>query len=124
MSRLIGRKKGRTATTAAVLSHVGNSKPVADGALQLSPHLMDIYERFPLGFTRRKAFAFQGRSSSIQGRGGGGSCACLGRLPGWGLRDWEGPGVQGDNNWGDDRALYNKGQMWLNREHIMGRVVG
>lgn len=32
--------------------------------------------------------------------------------------------TKGDNNWGDDRALYNKGQLWLNREHIMGRVVG
>lgn len=33
-------------------------------------------------------------------------------------------GVQGDNNWGDDRALYNEGQQWLNLNHLMGRVVG
>ena len=32
--------------------------------------------------------------------------------------------VQGDNNWGDDRALYNEGQQWLNLNHLMGRVVG
>ncbi|KAK9807624.1 hypothetical protein WJX72_004588 [[Myrmecia] bisecta] len=32
--------------------------------------------------------------------------------------------TKGDNNWGDDRSLYNKGQMWLHHEHIMGRVVG
>ena len=31
---------------------------------------------------------------------------------------------QGDNNWGDDRALYNEGQKWLHRDHLMGRVVG
>ena len=31
---------------------------------------------------------------------------------------------QGDNNWGDDRSLYPKGQLWLNRGHIMGKVVG
>lgn len=31
---------------------------------------------------------------------------------------------QGDNNWGDDRALYNEGQQWLNLNHLMGRVVG
>ena len=33
-------------------------------------------------------------------------------------------GLQGDNNWGDDRALYNEGQQWLNLKHLMGRVVG
>lgn len=32
--------------------------------------------------------------------------------------------VQGDNNWGDDRSLYPKGQLWLNPGHIMGVVVG
>ncbi len=32
--------------------------------------------------------------------------------------------TKGDNNWGDDRALYAKGQKWLGRQHIMGRVVG
>ncbi len=32
--------------------------------------------------------------------------------------------MQGDNNWGDDRALYNEGQQWLNLNHLMGRVVG
>ena len=32
---------------------------------------------------------------------------------------------QGDNNWGDDRALYARGQRWLRgSEHVMGRVVG
>ena len=34
------------------------------------------------------------------------------------------PAPQGDNNWGDDRSLYPKGQLWLNRGHIMGKVVG
>eukprot|EP00198_Chlamydomonas_reinhardtii_P008277 XP_001697614.1 signal peptidase, catalytic subunit [Chlamydomonas reinhardtii] len=33
--------------------------------------------------------------------------------------DW-----RGDNNFGDDRALYNKGQDWLHQHHIMGRAVG
>ncbi|KAL0025496.1 hypothetical protein WJX77_006303 [Trebouxia sp. C0004] len=32
--------------------------------------------------------------------------------------------TKGDNNHGDDRALYARGQMWLNQKHIMGRVVG
>eukprot|EP00887_Chlorella_sp_A99_P007335 scaffold2.g7335.t1 len=32
--------------------------------------------------------------------------------------------TKGDNNWGDDRSLYPKGQLWLNRGHIMGKVVG
>ncbi len=32
--------------------------------------------------------------------------------------------LQGDNNWGDDRSLYPKGQLWLNRDHLMGRVTG
>jgi hypothetical protein len=31
---------------------------------------------------------------------------------------------QGDNNYGDDRVLYNRGQDWLHRHHIMGRAVG
>lgn len=30
--------------------------------------------------------------------------------------------VQGDNNHADDRMLYNRGQKWLNRKHIMGRA--
>lgn len=32
--------------------------------------------------------------------------------------------TKGDNNYGDDRALYAPGQDWLNKEHIMGRAVG
>lgn len=32
--------------------------------------------------------------------------------------------TKGDNNIGDDRVLYSDGQLWLNRQHIMGRVVG
>lgn len=32
--------------------------------------------------------------------------------------------TKGDNNWGDDRSLYPKGQLWLNPSHLMGRVVG
>jgi signal peptidase len=32
--------------------------------------------------------------------------------------------TKGDNNWGDDRSLYPAGQLWLHREHIIGRVVG
>jgi len=32
--------------------------------------------------------------------------------------------TKGDNNYGDDRALYNPGQEWLHRRHIMGRAVG
>ena len=31
---------------------------------------------------------------------------------------------QGDHNPGDDRILYPKGQLWLNTDHIMGKVVG
>lgn len=31
---------------------------------------------------------------------------------------------QGDNNWADDIGLYAPGQKWLERQHIMGRVVG
>jgi signal peptidase I len=34
------------------------------------------------------------------------------------------PYFQGDNNYGDDRALYTPGQDWLNKKHIMGRAVG
>jgi hypothetical protein len=32
--------------------------------------------------------------------------------------------LQGDNNYGDDRLLYNRGQEWLHKHHIMGRAVG
>ncbi|KAH9625042.1 hypothetical protein KSS87_020795 [Heliosperma pusillum] len=32
--------------------------------------------------------------------------------------------TKGDNNYGDDRLLYARGQDWLKREHIMGRAVG
>ncbi|KAK9813690.1 hypothetical protein WJX73_003835 [Symbiochloris irregularis] len=32
--------------------------------------------------------------------------------------------TKGDANYGDDRALYNPGQKWLQQEHIMGRVIG
>ncbi|KAL3136511.1 Signal peptidase complex catalytic subunit S11C [Trebouxia sp. C0009 RCD-2024] len=32
--------------------------------------------------------------------------------------------TKGDNNHGDDRTLYARGQLWLNQKHIMGRVVG
>ncbi|KAK9677197.1 hypothetical protein RND81_11G127200 [Saponaria officinalis] len=32
--------------------------------------------------------------------------------------------TKGDNNYGDDRLLYARGQDWLQREHIMGRAVG
>ncbi len=32
--------------------------------------------------------------------------------------------LQGDNNKADDRVLYAAGQKWLNKKHIMGRVVG
>ncbi|GBG71571.1 hypothetical protein CBR_g8987 [Chara braunii] len=32
--------------------------------------------------------------------------------------------TKGDNNWGDDRALYATGQLWLHQHHIMGRAVG
>ncbi|KAH0913968.1 LOW QUALITY PROTEIN: hypothetical protein HID58_028414 [Brassica napus] len=32
--------------------------------------------------------------------------------------------MDGDNNPGDDRLLYAKGQLWLHRHHIMGRAVG
>ena len=32
--------------------------------------------------------------------------------------------TKGDNNWGDDRSLYPRGQLWLTREHLMGTVVG
>ena len=32
--------------------------------------------------------------------------------------------TKGDNNWGDDRGLYPPGMEWLNREHVMGKVVG
>ncbi|KAH0970358.1 hypothetical protein GBA52_022514 [Prunus armeniaca] len=32
--------------------------------------------------------------------------------------------TKGDNNDEDDRALYARGQHWLQRRHIMGRAVG
>jgi signal peptidase I len=32
--------------------------------------------------------------------------------------------MQGDNNPRDDRMLYNPGQRWIGRSHIMGRAVG
>ncbi|KAH9666615.1 DNA-directed RNA polymerase III subunit RPC6 [Citrus sinensis] len=32
--------------------------------------------------------------------------------------------TKGDNNYGDDRLLYAQGQLWLKRQHIMGRAVG
>lgn len=32
--------------------------------------------------------------------------------------------TKGDNNWGDDRGLYPEGMLWLNRVHVMGKVVG
>jgi signal peptidase I len=32
--------------------------------------------------------------------------------------------MQGDNNSGNDRMLYNRGQRWLGQDHIMGRAVG
>ncbi|KAJ1918993.1 Signal peptidase complex catalytic subunit [Mycoemilia scoparia] len=32
--------------------------------------------------------------------------------------------TKGDNNPSDDRSLYNKGQLWVEREDILGRVRG
>uniref|UniRef100_A0A0D6R6T3 Signal peptidase complex catalytic subunit SEC11 n=1 Tax=Araucaria cunninghamii TaxID=56994 RepID=A0A0D6R6T3_ARACU len=32
--------------------------------------------------------------------------------------------TKGDNNFGDDRLLYADGQLWLQKQHIMGRAVG
>ncbi|KMZ64088.1 Signal peptidase complex catalytic subunit Sec11 [Zostera marina] len=32
--------------------------------------------------------------------------------------------TKGDNNFGDDRLLYARGQLWLHQHHIMGRAVG
>ncbi|KAJ3298723.1 Signal peptidase complex catalytic subunit S11C [Borealophlyctis nickersoniae] len=32
--------------------------------------------------------------------------------------------TKGDNNAIDDRGLYNPGQMWIHREHVVGRVKG
>lgn len=32
--------------------------------------------------------------------------------------------TKGDNNWADDVGLYAPGQKWLERKHIMGRVIG
>jgi signal peptidase I len=31
--------------------------------------------------------------------------------------------LQGDNNPGDDRALYERGRRWLQQEHLIGRAV-
>ncbi|KAJ1676324.1 Signal peptidase complex catalytic subunit [Spiromyces aspiralis] len=32
--------------------------------------------------------------------------------------------TKGDNNVSDDRGLYNKGQLWIDRDDILGRVRG
>ena len=32
--------------------------------------------------------------------------------------------TKGDNNKVDDRGLYNTGQKWLNKEHVIGRARG
>ncbi|XRB06059.1 signal peptidase I [Pycnococcus provasolii] len=32
--------------------------------------------------------------------------------------------TKGDNNHGDDRVLYAPGQLWLDRDHVMGRSCG
>ena len=32
--------------------------------------------------------------------------------------------TKGDNNNGDDRSLYNRGQWWLKKENVVGRVKG
>ncbi|KAI7899607.1 uncharacterized protein BX663DRAFT_520691 [Cokeromyces recurvatus] len=32
--------------------------------------------------------------------------------------------TKGDNNPTDDRVLYNRGQMWIHKEHIVGKVKG
>eukprot|EP00878_Enallax_costatus_P003570 GHUV01003784.1.p1 GENE.GHUV01003784.1~~GHUV01003784.1.p1 ORF type:complete len:185 (+),score=27.08 GHUV01003784.1:275-829(+) len=32
--------------------------------------------------------------------------------------------TKGDNNYGDDRLLYARGQEWLHMKHIMGRAIG
>ncbi|CAO2040113.1 unnamed protein product [Urochloa humidicola] len=32
--------------------------------------------------------------------------------------------TKGDNNPGDDRALYANGQLWLQQQHIIGRAIG
>ncbi|CAO3680300.1 hypothetical protein G6F56_003166 [Rhizopus delemar] len=32
--------------------------------------------------------------------------------------------TKGDNNPRDDRVLYDRGQMWINKEHIVGKVKG
>ncbi|KAG0171558.1 Signal peptidase complex catalytic subunit S11C [Apophysomyces sp. BC1034] len=32
--------------------------------------------------------------------------------------------TKGDNNPSDDRALYNRRQMWIHKEHIVGKVKG
>lgn len=30
--------------------------------------------------------------------------------------------TKGDNNKADDRILYSKGQMWIHKEHVIGKV--
>ncbi|KAL0083587.1 signal peptidase I [Phycomyces blakesleeanus] len=32
--------------------------------------------------------------------------------------------TKGDNNSGDDRGLYDRRQMWIHREHVVGKVKG
>lgn len=32
--------------------------------------------------------------------------------------------ISGDNNDDDDRVMYNYGQKWLQKHHIIGRAVG
>ncbi|CEG75288.1 Putative Signal peptidase I [Rhizopus microsporus] len=32
--------------------------------------------------------------------------------------------TKGDNNARDDRVLYDRGQMWINKEHLVGKVKG
>ncbi|RKO87421.1 hypothetical protein BDK51DRAFT_36430 [Blyttiomyces helicus] len=32
--------------------------------------------------------------------------------------------TKGDNNPVDDRGLYNRGQMWIHQDHVVGRVKG
>ncbi|KAI9244722.1 signal peptidase I [Sporodiniella umbellata] len=32
--------------------------------------------------------------------------------------------TKGDNNAADDRLLYDRGQMWINKEHIVGKAKG
>lgn len=32
--------------------------------------------------------------------------------------------TKGDNNYRDDRGLYKRGQMWIHKEHVVGKVRG